>query len=226
MVPEITLNRPQLQAIKLVQGIATQDLSGIVDLAQRATWIAPQEFEDACADVLGNSDAAIAVVRVSLMILSMSSGVQTNAEELLQAIEEAIRRADPDDDPGSAPAFAERKKVLLDLVRTEAVRRISKALDLAYEYGNLYRSSRIITDIRPIFNEGVDKITGSIVSYTFRMRYNSADGEHSCNVALDEQDVNSIKDECERALKKALLAKEHMESSIPSVRTMIAGGEQ
>jgi hypothetical protein len=62
------------------------------------------------------------------------------------------------------------------------VRIAAKAIELAYDYANLLRQTKILTDIRPLYNDAADDIEAAVVSYTMRLRYDSADGEHELSV--------------------------------------------
>jgi hypothetical protein len=81
------------------------------------------------------------------------------------------------------------------------------AIELVYDYANLLRRTRVLTDIRPLFNNAADQIEGAVVSYTLRLRYDSADGEHELSIALDESDIRILADQCDRALTKATTAR-------------------
>ncbi len=86
----------------------------------------------------------------------------------------------------------------------------STAIELSYDYANLLRRTKILTDIRPLFNESADEIEAAVVSYTLRLRYDSADGEHELSIALDESDIKTLAAQCERALMKSATARSLM----------------
>ncbi len=112
-----------------------------------------------------------------------------------------------------------------ELLLEKSVRTVSKALDLAYEYANLFQDARIVTDIRPIFNDVDDEqmeIEAAVVAFTLRLHYDDRQGNHSLSVALDETDVRTLKYQCERALHKAQLAQGRMRD-ILGVPTIISG---
>lgn len=112
-----------------------------------------------------------------------------------------------------------------ELLQDKSVRTVSKALDLAYEYANLFQDARIVTDIRPIFNDVDDEqmeIEAAVVAFTLRLHYDDRQGNHSLSVALDETDVRTLKYQCERALHKAQLAQDRMRDMV-GVPTIISG---
>jgi hypothetical protein len=96
--------------------------------------------------------------------------------------------------------------LLEDLFGIEQLDTASKAVDLAYEYANLFQSARVVTDIRPVFDESASEIAAAVISQTLRLYFSSEEGEHSLSVALDQQDLERLRDSCDRAIKKARTA--------------------
>lgn len=88
------------------------------------------------------------------------------------------------------------------------MRLAAAAVDLAYDYTNLLRRTRILTDVRPIFDWDGEVIEGAVVSFTLRIRYDNAQGEHEISIAMDALDVDALWDQCRRARKKALAARQ------------------
>lgn len=94
---------------------------------------------------------------------------------------------------------------------------LAKSLELRYDYANLFESSRIITDLRPVYNDDASEIEGVVVSFTMRLGFIDIDGRHGMSVALDESDVRTLLRECERAILKAQTARRRMgQAQIPT----------
>ena len=98
-----------------------------------------------------------------------------------------------------------------DLLSLDNVKIVAKALDLHYDYANLFQSARVVTDIRPLFDDDGTKIKAAVVSFTLRLYFDNREGDHSLSLALDEADVQELMKQCERALVKAKTAKSLME---------------
>lgn len=105
------------------------------------------------------------------------------------------------------------------------VRTTVKALDVAYEYANLLQSSRIMTDVRPVFNEDGDAIEGAVVAFTLRMNLLNAGHSQSLSIALDALDLRLLLEQCERALQKAETARNHFSSRDSTLTFAIVGAE-
>ena len=110
-------------------------------------------------------------------------------------------------------------KTLIDL---ECVRLAATAIELSYDYANLLQRTKILTDIRPLYDDSAKNIEGAVVSFTLRLRYSNANGEHDLSIALDERDIIGLSMDCDRALQKAKTARALMEKS-STVPVIISG---
>jgi hypothetical protein len=95
-------------------------------------------------------------------------------------------------------------------------------MELSYDYANILDNAKILTDIRPIYDESASGIEGAVVTQTLRIRFVSLNGNHDCSIAMDESDVFALAQQCERALQKARLARGLPGSSSP-VPVIISG---
>ncbi|MGB0428918.1 MAG: hypothetical protein ACPGLV_00495 [Bacteroidia bacterium] len=90
----------------------------------------------------------------------------------------------------------------------------AKAQELAVNREKLLRSSKIITDIRPVFTDKEsDSFSSAVVLFTLRLEY-IEDGEDKISYfALDKSDLNRLKAQIERAEKKEELINDKMSSN-------------
>ncbi|MGO9155135.1 hypothetical protein [Mycobacterium sp.] len=91
------------------------------------------------------------------------------------------------------------------LVQNAAVQRFAKALSLRNEYERIITDTRILSDIRPVFDDDAEdpSIQAAIVNHTLRFTYTAGDGErHETHFALDTADLKKLKAQIEKALKK------------------------
>lgn len=88
------------------------------------------------------------------------------------------------------------------LMGCDTLRLSAAALDLAYDFASLLMGTRILTDIRPIYDDSGDEIKGAVVSHTLRIFYDSRAGESELSLTLDLSDIEVLKAQCERALRK------------------------
>ncbi|MFA7381329.1 MAG: hypothetical protein WC150_12795 [Bacteroidia bacterium] len=79
----------------------------------------------------------------------------------------------------------------------------SKAIELLKENDNVYIDSRIITDIRLVFNnELTSKDKCALIIHNLRLNYLASGGEKEFYLSLDRTDLQKLKETIERAIKK------------------------
>ena len=93
--------------------------------------------------------------------------------------------------------------IVAQILESTAITIAAKALDLSYDYQNVLRDARIITDIRPVFDVDRTEIVGAVISQTFKIEYTSDDGAHAIAFAIDENDIRKLRKACDLALTKS-----------------------
>lgn len=77
-----------------------------------------------------------------------------------------------------------------------------KARNLTYAHQNIFRSSRIITDLRPVFNATGDDIGSMVLTHVLTIEYFDGAERRRIEFALDESDVRELRRSVERAQVK------------------------
>lgn len=89
-----------------------------------------------------------------------------------------------------------------------------KAKELQLESERTFCDARILTDIRPVFRDKVgDKPEAMIVVHTLKIVAHEATGHKEFYVALDAEDIQSLKKTLERAEDKARSLKNIIDAS-------------
>jgi hypothetical protein len=167
----------------------------------------PQELFDIVRELL--ADDSEPLVRELLSFQGLVRQTGRSLDDVISGMRSAIERQGAEVGLNSTAWGGVEEAVKL-LAQEKSVRLAARAIELAYDYANLLRRTKILTDIRPLFSEDAGTIEGAVVSYTLRLHYNSADGEHELSIALDEEDVRTLILQCNRALKKAATSKSVM----------------
>ncbi|WP_442510544.1 hypothetical protein SH528x_002169 [Novipirellula sp. SH528] len=107
-----------------------------------------------------------------------------------------------------------------ELMSTKVVRLAAMALELSYDYANLLRRTNIIADIRPLFDENAGEIEAAVVSYTLRLEYSTSSGGQDVSIALDQEDLLRLREQCDRALCKAATIELKMEEGLKAPTTI------
>ncbi len=228
MTLQVRLHPAQLEDLARIRDIPADTL---VSLVRRFEQLAPVPLDVASlrrvvSENLCDLDSVHieALVRQCLQLHGLVRQRLVQIQDVSKAILASIEVSDSPWTKDEQARWVVNVASLESLVTSRPVRMVAAALDLSFDYANLLQSARIITDIRPIFDAGASAIEGSVVSYTLRLKYDSLDGDHGLSIALDEKDIRRLHEQCERAIKKANLAREWMSNPQPyGVPTLISG---
>jgi len=112
--------------------------------------------------------------------------------------------------------FSKRLTILLN---NEHLFTASKAIELATDYENIYSTAKIITDVRPVFNEDISgQPKSAVIIHNLDIHYHKDSEVHKdIYIAMDSNDIKELLDVLQRAQKKeevllALLTKTGIEN--------------
>ncbi len=223
----ISPRKEQLRDLATLRDLRAETIQSIIDkLSSLDSAIKPSEIKRGLDDVLPDSpDKVSALMNLLMSLITLRRQRDLGVEEMLAGIQNGIRTSNA----WSEDEISRWKKLepqLLSFFSLATVETVVKAIDLSYDYSKLLQNMKILTDIRPIFNEDASTIQGSVVSYTLRIYFSTLEGKsESLSLALDEKDVKGLLKLCDRALKKAQTAKSFMQRS--NIKgTFITGEEE
>lgn len=102
-------------------------------------------------------------------------------------------------DQRSLATLQERLKALLTISSAE---RTAKAYALAQEAEHILSEVRILTDVRPIFDDVDNPPPSALVTHTLKLEYFDSGEARQMFFALDEKDLRKLSGVADRALKK------------------------
>jgi len=220
-------NSAQFLALSYIRDLDSRKIQTIIDGLANITppLLRPSELRETLAALLPDDVDKINVIApqlISLYTLKRGRGLTT--EQLVEGLRFAISSEHSKWSPEDIARWQEMEPRLRDLLSLGPVTTIVKALDLSFDYYSLLQNSKIITDIRPVFNEAGSEIQGALVSFTLRLHLDSVSGSSSMSIALDQDDVIKLRKACERALEKAKTAQAFMRAGGID-KTLISGEE-
>ena len=141
------------------------------------------------------------------------AGAGQTIEDLVKAIGEDLRRNAELELPERAIRRFQRRAATL--FKIDAIRIGAKAFELQLENVNNYDGVRVLTDIRPIFEDNpTERPKGFILIHTLKINYSTTTGEDSeFYVSLNTKDLQMLIDALKRAKTKAQSARALLESS-------------
>ena len=205
---------PQLQSdIEAMLAISTDQMAQAIKTSESSSLLRPEDLVRTITKVLEQSRATT-LVRLSLSLRAVGHQSGVSIDEVVEGLRNGLFRERWDDE--KLKSFDAQREQFVAFLKSPNVRRISMALSLSYEHAHFFQSARIITDIRPIYDDSAISIEGAVVSHTLRLRYDGL------SLALDLDDIVHLRDQCDRALEKARVAYDLMEKKA-GVVTMISG---
>jgi len=226
MAIKIKLKEDQTNAIQKIAELGPEKLVQILDALRNEEVRKPLGHKQLTRFIATIIERANAELLTSQLVSLGSLIIRTNEkpQAVVEAIDEQLTEMNTS---GRFPKLDQWRIVyesFLRLLESPEIRRVSMALSLNYDYANLLHRAKILTDIRPIFSESADRIEACVVSYTMRVHYSTGDGNRELSIALDYADVESLKSQCDRALKKSETAKASMQDA--GIQTEISGEDK
>lgn len=211
---QLTPGPEQLRDLAVLRDLGEEGINSIIEkLVALDSAIKPSEISGQLNVVLPDSPEKVSCIMDVLMsLVTLCKQRNITPEELLTGLDNGIASSKSWSEDETTK-WKGLRPVLVKLFSLPALSIVVKALDLSYDYANLLQTAKILTDIRPVFDSDATSIQGSVVSHTLRIYYTSLEGNrHSLSLALDESDVIDLSKACERAMKKAKVAKDFMQN--------------
>ena len=215
MTPQIRLAPHQVDDLRTFCGIGVDALKRVVE---QFKGIAPlptgaNTLVDSARELLGDDEQANSLVRQALFVngLVIQAGLQE--ADVAAGVRSALER-EAKWGAVELSQWDDRQPVFLLIASSRVVRHVANAINLSYEFANLYRRARLITDVRPLFDATADAIDGALITFTLRLRFDSVEGDHGLSIAMDEADVKQLLEQCQRALKKSRTAQKLLHDKV------------
>jgi len=225
------LQPSQVENLGAVRSLGAAQLQAITEKLVSLTPppLRPDDLTRALNDALPSQEQEVnQIVRLLVSLYALQRQSRLSPDEVWDGLSEGLKALPPDTCWGedAMETWRQLKPEMVSLLSIENVAFVIKVLDLEYDYQNLLRQVRILADIRPAFDSDVSALRGAIVKFTLRLLYDSPDTglESSLELSLDQRDLLILKEECERALKKAAVAEKHIGDT--GIQSFISGKER
>jgi hypothetical protein len=97
---------------------------------------------------------------------------------------------------------AAKKAIVEALSPAHPLGLVQKTTRLRYEHQNILHRVKILTDVRPVFDETAREIQLMSIGYVLEVEYYDGTNRRQAFYALDVEDVATLKADCERAQTK------------------------
>lgn len=201
----LKLDRDQVAALQQVCDLAPSRLNAIT---RRLREVAPvtlrpqQLYEHVLSACDSDESLANSLMRLGVSLNGWLRQAGIALPEGMEAIRNGLSSSAGWEEE-MPTRWAAVEPAFTDFLAVPAFRILANAINLSYEYANLYRQARLLVDVRPLYSEDAHQVEGAVVTYTLRLRYENSLGDNELSIALDAADVRQLVGQCERAEVKA-----------------------
>jgi len=162
-------------------------------------------FKEAIRSSLESSIQEVEKIKELIFSLYLYKNINYwSSEEIAEDITELLVESEDEDlkiDKERSELFKANLNKLLSF--DNSIGLSIKGTQLLDENQNIFERSRIITDIRPIFDSyKIDKIDASLVIHNLKIRFISQETDSDIYFILDQNDLKDLKEQILRAEKK------------------------
>jgi hypothetical protein len=188
------------------------DLGGLArELAEAVGYTTPERLADAIRSVV-------------FPLNNIRMGAKVPAEELVGLLPEQLRRQKPDWYEKHSAGVEAIKSSLVELIRPDGYfQNLYKAILLVVNHPTVARGFRILTELRPVYNDDATRVLAMLLTGTLVVEYEEQDVPKIIHFAIDRQDLSTLRDQLERALKKIELLEQ--QAGKLEVPILVAGEE-
>jgi hypothetical protein len=154
--------------------------------------------------------SSIEIVKTIVSFTELLEKPNVDFNELSTNLVDAYKERENETDADTLEAL---KQNLLEIFRNSKQFRLTiKAKRLISENDNLLQESKIVTDLRLVFDEDLEnKKRNAIIIHRLQFDFRTQNESKSIFFSLDIEDLNKLKEEVERAIKKENIIKNDYE---------------
>lgn len=209
-MPSITIPKSARAAIRHLIHFSASDFDAFLDALSRAEPSLDQDnfWKHAAARVSGVDHGVIESILHEIFQMD-SARVDAAMDGLdLNKFAEAVVEAAASSKSEEFPFEEGDRKILKDrLVRIfeggKGLKITMKAMGVLIDQDHTFYHARIMTDIRPVFNDKGDSVDAAVIVHNLRIHYGENSDHKDFYVALDTSDIQSLRGVLDRADAKA-----------------------
>lgn len=149
-------------------------------------------------------EEVVDVIEALISLYNFRDYSGTSIDKLIEGISQAVQEDEelPDISDEQKQELEQRLATFLEFDGVLSV--TSKAIDVVRDHERIFTRSRILTDMRPIFESDLEKgPAGVAIVHMLKIEYADLEGKHEFFVALDSIDLEQLREQLDRADKKA-----------------------
>jgi len=197
--------------------LSEADFNSLLEALKKARpAVSPDSFCENVAALMPKADSAIIENIISELFAMdlVRDDKDFSIDEFVKLVSERLEATKSDQftfNENDRHTFEERLTKIFGARKTLGIS--SKALDLLTDQDRVFFSSKIITDVRPVFNDEGSAVEASVIVHNLRIHYGQDNDHKDFYVTLDTGDIQKLRSVLDRAEIKAEYLKTLLESS-------------
>jgi hypothetical protein len=157
-------------------------------------------FADREVSAAGITEADLEALRHAIFPVALgASSIPVSLSEYIDDVIIAVN----EEEPLSAEQSTLVRERLNESLTIPSLQLVAKAYDVLTEHGSAYVSCRVVSDVRHVFGDNVEKPpTAAVVVHMLNINYSEGTLRKTFVVALDNKDIDELSEALERAKKK------------------------
>jgi hypothetical protein len=203
----VRLSKSQIDDLLAMCGPGANGLNRVAEALERTKpTIKHTELRRVISQAAGEGIASEATSRALPGLAMAIRRFNIQPSDLLESVQSGLISQNLPND--AALRWHECRPIIEKMLSTAAITLYAKARDLAFDFERLYTRARVLTDIRPVFDDSRNVIVGAEITQTLRLDYLSSEADNkTITIALDIADIEQLKKCCDDALQKASAAR-------------------
>jgi uncharacterized protein (DUF1778 family) len=216
-MPEITIPESAYPAIQSLAHLSEEDFRAFLSALERAKPAAtPNLFSKHVAEHAPQiNSSTIKMIVNELFSMNYAFGdVDISTAEIAQSVAEAAFSEQSEEfpiDETDRDILKDRLEKLFALKASLGL--TSKAVGLLTDAEHLFFTAKILTDVRPIFNEEGDVVEATVILHNLVLHYGESGDHRDFVVTLDTNDIKALREVLDRADNKAKALKSLLKRS-------------
>ena len=215
----IKIPKNDLAVLKRISEIGVAQFNSLVSAirAAKPRFSKKQFIHEVAEEVKTTHKSEIeAILRIVFILYTVKEKSKTTAKELANDATGALEESLSQENRISAKKIkllSARIETLLSIEKSVSI--TAKANEIMTEQNFTFCRARILSDIRPIFTTSPDESDAAVIIHNLQIGYHCSGGEkhNEFYVALDTNDLQSLKSIIERAEKKTVVLERILKNS-------------
>lgn len=208
--------KEDLKGFVTIAGLSQATLAKLTNAIENApVGLLPKELtENLASKVDLKRELLTQIIEIVYAINGIKVKENKTSESITKDVLESIKLTNPEFKL-SAPALRNLNTNLTKLLSFDGSLALTlKSHSLSVEYERVYLSSRIMTDIRPVFTELKDKMDAAILVHSLKLKYRINNESKSVFLTLTSKELKELKEHIIRAEKKEDIIKKSIGKQI------------